>query len=98
MSGNVKRHQFAVPLCKDCRHAKLDNNGSYLGAKCTAVAPRLSSPSLVTGEISPPEYWYCSTERSSLSQSAECGPAGKLFEPKPEPKHETTIKKRWWQR
>lgn len=76
-------------LCKDCRHARPDNNPIFWitrerwnFARCARKDDRVTA-SPITGKLSKPERDFCSAQRLCLpALSDHCGFEGRFFEPK----------------
>jgi hypothetical protein len=78
------RAMSGVPLCRDCKHARRNwihwpGVRQWRYALCTQLIIRQPTVDIVSGEIEPVEYAYCVSSRG-IGQ--ECGPDGKLFEPR----------------
>jgi hypothetical protein len=87
-----------MKLCVDCKYA-LNTMPDYRPSKpslgdyvwyCQHPASTIpaAQPSLVTGRVEPPQQLSC-TEARGRGSMANCGPEGKLWEPREEPICET---------
>ena len=81
-SADVDARLVETRFCRDCRHARrgfwggLTALGSYRYARCGRT-PIARCDALVEGGTD--SLLFCSTNRS---RSGDCGPSGKMWEPK----------------
>lgn len=67
-----------MKLCIHCLHARVPGDKAEF-AKCGRTGTG-GGRSPVTGELTPMEYSYCSTQRQYYQGLNNCGPEGKHFE------------------